>query len=501
MKQDQVRASGILIFSNLAINLTGFLRQIIMAWILGISGHIDLMLLAMIVPAIIQSMIGGGAGEIMVIKRDREGFREGSFEALFILSCMVPVALLGTIYFFSINLLIPFFNLEPENVKLFRELSLIFILNMLPGTFNSVLRPHLYSQGFYRFYAVSSVVSQIAGIAFILIAAGRIGIYAFAFSYLLTGTLNAVWFSFRAGLFLPGLFSKKVWKHESEQLMTLLKRVFSLSIQTLMNHFATFWERSLSVKFLSPGYLSSLNYSKTLAELPNTILMSSVLTTSYIEQAKLNRNSEQEFADYTTRTLSLIIKAGFLLQAIMLALAPAIIILIFRRGRFDNEAVRVTLIIFNILIIGFLPNIIMNFLTRTMYILGEYKKLLLAVFLKFTVQVLIMLVFIKTFDHTIPVALLTAYLCLAVILFYFTGRRVTLPPLRFFMLRLFTISGISVILLTIHSYTIDLYINLPNSLIFLASLPFFIISGIAFFWFLRRNGIAPLINFKQKSSF
>ena len=95
MDKTQIRNSGILVISNLVINATGFLRQLLMAWLLGISAQVDLLLLAMVVPAIIQSMIGGGAGEILVIRREKEGLREGSFEALFIVACLVPVLLLG----------------------------------------------------------------------------------------------------------------------------------------------------------------------------------------------------------------------------------------------------------------------------------------------------------------------------------------------------------------------------------------------------------------------
>ena len=125
-----------------------------MAWVLGMSAHVDLLLLAMIVPTIIQAMIGGGAGEILVIKRDRSVQREGSFEAIFIFSCLIPVIILGAAFFFSLDLLIPFFDIGSNDTGLFSSLSLIFIVNMIPGTFVSVLRPQLYSKGLLRILCV-----------------------------------------------------------------------------------------------------------------------------------------------------------------------------------------------------------------------------------------------------------------------------------------------------------------------------------------------------------
>jgi putative peptidoglycan lipid II flippase len=460
-----------------------------MAWFLGVTAHVDLMLLAMIVPTIIQAMIGGGAGEILVIKREKPGLREGSFETIFIFSCLFPVIILGVGYFFSIDPILPFFNIESSNISLFKTLSVIFIISMLPGTFTSVLRPHLYSKGHYRFYAVSTIISQLAGIVFILFTVKRMGIYSFAWGYLFTSLLNALWFSFRSGLFVPDIFKISVWKHEMEQLKVILKRVFSLSLQTLVNHFATFWERSLSVKYLTAGYLSSLNYSKTLSELPNTILLSSVLTTSYIEQVRLHKGDRVKFTEYTGKTLNLLIKTGFLFQILMLLLAPVLIIVIFRRGKFDNYAVQTCLIIFNILTVGFLPRLIMNFFSRTMYILGEYKKLLLVVLLKFIIQVTIMVTFIAIAKNTIPYAIVAGFMFSSILLFVFVGISIKLPSLGQFIVKILVVSCISTMVLLLHLYTISYYLEKSNFQILLWSMPLIIGSVIIFLVFLSKNGI------------
>ena len=84
MQKDQVKNSGLLIVSNLFISLTNFLKQVIMAYFLGVSSQIDILLLAQIVPTILQAMIGGGAGEILVIKRNKVISNEGFFEAVYV---------------------------------------------------------------------------------------------------------------------------------------------------------------------------------------------------------------------------------------------------------------------------------------------------------------------------------------------------------------------------------------------------------------------------------
>lgn len=489
MDSRQVKNSGILVFSNLAINLAGFLRQVLMAWVLGLSAQIDMLLLAMIVPAIIQAMIGGGAGEIMVIRRDRRPWKKGSFETLYILLCLLPVALLGILYYLSLPLLMPLFGIDHESTRLFTAFSILFIVNMLPGTFNSVLRPHLYSGGHYGFYAVSATASQFAGLLFILLTVRQMGIYAFAWSHLIASSLNAVWFSFRSGLCLSCIFRPAVWRHEAAQLIILMKRVVSLSVQTLLNHFATFWERSLSVRFLSPGYLSSLNYSKTLTDLPGTVLLSSVLTTSYIEQTRLHKDDYPGFERYTVRVLRLLLGAGLLFQALMLLLAPALIILVYRRGRFDNDAVYSTLIIFNILTAGFMPQLVMNFLTRTMYIVGEYRRLLLTVLLKVCVQAGLMVSLIRAGSQTIPFAIVTGFVITAFLLWLLMRRHISLPQPGRFVIMVAAAALMAAALMLLHSHTIHLYIGRSNTAILLMSLPLMLAAAVITLIFLVKNGV------------
>ncbi|OFX23718.1 MAG: hypothetical protein A2041_09595 [Bacteroidetes bacterium GWA2_31_9b] len=462
-----------------------------MAYFLGVSSQIDILLLAQIVPTILQAMIGGGAGEILVIKRNKVISNEGFFEAVYITICLGIIILLGILYLISLGWFIPFFNLNPETTSLFKTMSIIFIVNMIPGTFTSILRPHLYSKGLYGFFTYSSVISQIIGVGFIFATIKSLGIFSFAYGLLLTSFINAFWFSLKSEIPFQEIFYINGWKMEFNNLKIMLNRVFSLSLQTLFNQLGTFWERSLSVKYLSGGYLSSLNYAKTLSELPNVVLLSSVLTTSYMEQVKRHKKDNNSFSEYTVKTLKILLNVGFILQLLMLFFAPVLIIVIFRRGKFDNNAVQSTLIIFNILTVSFLPRMLLNFFSRTMYIVGEYKKLFWAVVFKFIIQLLIMVSFITLFYQAIPVAILAGNIFIAILLFYYVGNKTQLPSIGFFIGRLIFISGISLLLLFIHTYTLPLYINKSTFQIILIFTPFMILSFIIFYFFLRKRGLLP----------
>jgi hypothetical protein len=136
-----------------------------------------------------------------------------------------------------------------------------------------------------------------------------------------------------------------------------------------------------------------------------------------------------------------------------------------------------------------------------MYILGEYKKLLLAVFLKFVIQVSIMAAFITMTKNTIPFAIVAGFMFISVLLFVYVRRSINLTSIRRFIGMLVIISIVSTGLLLLHSFTINFYIEKTNLQVFLLYVPLIIISAVVFMIFLRKNGLNPGFVKKIKSLF
>ena len=149
---------------------------------------------------------------------------------------------------------------------------------------------------------------------------------------------------------------------------------------------------------------------------------------------------------------------------------------------------------------GLLPQLIMSFLTRTMYILGEYRRLLLAVFLKFLIQAGLMVSFVTLAGNAIPLALVTGLVFTALLLYVWVGRKTKLPSPGYFAARLLIVSAISAVFVIIHSITIGLYIDRSNGEILVWSLPAIILSGIVTLIFMSRNGIEPAFVTRIRSS-
>lgn len=432
-------------------------------------------------------MISGGAGEILIIRKGES--EHHYFETIYVAIVFLLVLVVGLLLIPSLGLFVKIFDLDHEKYLLFRNLSLFFVFNMLPGVFISVLRPMLYAKGLYKFFTYTSISSQLVGIMVILLTVKSSGIYSFAYGTVTSSLLNAFWFVSKANLRLRAIFTYSNWQNEVKDLLAMLRNLFSLSAQTMFNYLGTLWERSLSVKYLSGGYLSALNYSKTLTEIPNTVLFSSVLTTSYIEQVKLFNSDISSFQKYTEKIFRSIIHFGFIMQILMMVLSPLIIIIIFRHGKFDNAAVQSTLVIFSILTISFLPKLIMSYLSRTLYIFGEYRHLLIATIFKFLVQLVIMTAFINNIKQAIPLAILFGHLTIAFLLLYYTKKHISLPGIGYLFQRLLFVSISSYLALGLHYYLLDLYILKSNLQILAIYSPIILLSTILFVYFLRRSGI------------
>ena len=99
----QLNNIALLFSGQVLIKSSSFLKQLIMAYFLGVSGKIDLLLVAQIIPNIIGSMISGGAGELLVTKSNIDDKSKGNYVTLYtFLTVIVTSIILCATYWLSI---------------------------------------------------------------------------------------------------------------------------------------------------------------------------------------------------------------------------------------------------------------------------------------------------------------------------------------------------------------------------------------------------------------
>ena len=501
MKFEQLKNASFLFAGQLLIKVANLIKQILLAFFLGVSANIDLLLAAQIVPSILSSMIGGGAGEILITTIRKKAEDNARLVVLFTFCVSVITVAIGGLYLLSVPVWLNVFKVSNESASLFWTLSIIVIINKLPTALVASLKNLLYYKNLYRYYVVTSLVSELIGIGAIVLLVKPYGIIAFALGHLITSTVNAVLFFNIHGLTLKYLFKAKHWIAEKITLIGLLRKVFSLGLQTLINHLSTFWERTLSMRYLTPGYLSALGYSKSLNEMPQMVMLTSILTTTYVEQAKLKNENESEFERYSKKMESILSSLAAAFQFISVIFAPLILIVLFRRGKFDNDAVQFTLVIYQILTVGFLPGVMMNFLSRTMYVIGKYKQLLFFIVIKFLIMTLTMYFFINSIAHAIPLAIVLGRFFHSIALFFYIGKAV--PDIfnkKRFVIIYTIIIALTIVILFANQWLLPMLLTKTTFEILLIYIPVMLVCGVVFIWYVNHLGyLKPAIQRVKKS--
>jgi peptidoglycan biosynthesis protein MviN/MurJ (putative lipid II flippase) len=217
-------------------------------------------------------------------------------------------------------------------------------------------------------------------------------------------------------------------------------------------------------------------------------LLSSILTTTYIEQINKKKEDDNEYLKYTNKMEKFLSEISLIFQILSIFFGPFILILFFKRGAFDELAVIKTFAIYQILSIGFLPGLMMNFLSRTMYIEAELKKLFYVILAKFILEITIMISFISLSTFAIPVAIVLGKFFSNITIFIILLRK----HKEIFNVSAFIKINILLLILSItigitNNYLITILI--PKSIWELISIyaPLFILFAFATFYYLSSN--------------
>jgi putative peptidoglycan lipid II flippase len=417
MQKSQFKNSGFLFLGQLMIKGSSFIKQLLMAFFLGISANIDILLIAQIAPAILASMIAGGAGEILVTSQKKDKKYDETFVVLFVSVVLLITIMLNSIYFLTLPLFAKLFMVDADKMQLFVSLSVIVVISKIPAAMVSSLQHLLFSKSKYKFYVISSLTAEALGIITIVLLVDQYQILSFAIGLLVSSTANALLFMYALNLKFSNIFQIHLWQEKLVELKEIMKKVINLSGQTLLNQLSTFWERTLSSRYLQPGFLGALNYSKSLTELPKMAMLSSILTTTYIEQVNKKAESEESYVQYTHKMEKLLSQLAFGFQILSIVFGPLLILIFYKRGQFDNHAVDLTFSIYQILTLGFVPNLMLNFLSRTMYIEGEYRKLFRIIAINFIIECALMFGLIQIYSFAIPAAIVFGKFFVSIALF------------------------------------------------------------------------------------
>ena len=187
-----------------------------LALFLGISADIDLFILAQIIPAIIASVIAGGAGETLISYRKKTANIQENITPLFIALVLISTILLCSLYLSFSSLFLSFFELNAQRINLFISMTTLIVLSKIPGAIVSSLQYLVFMKDKYNYFIIASLVSECAGVLLIALFIEPYGIIIFPAAALCTATINALFFVFVIDLNIKAVFKKEEWKSNKQ---------------------------------------------------------------------------------------------------------------------------------------------------------------------------------------------------------------------------------------------------------------------------------------------
>ncbi|MBN2858458.1 MAG: murein biosynthesis integral membrane protein MurJ [Candidatus Delongbacteria bacterium] len=366
----RIRSNIFKIFSGTFVSrIFGFVREMVVAWFFGTSKTADAFSFALIFPNLFRQVLGEDMVERAFMppfktKYDR-GEVEGSWKFLSVIFNWFFVALqviTAVMYFITplIFIVLKYFN---PDAAFDYDLSLKLIFILIPfmlfiglAAFVGSLLNFFERNWIFGFAPIMLSVGVIAGIVWLK---PLIGDYSIAAGYLLGAFLQFA-------VHLPFLMSKK-FKNEtgikyspaftdgSNDYKVIKRESKIITLNALFNKSAEFFDRLIAT-WLITGSASSLFYSQRLFQLPFAII--SLPITRGINPM-LNRlkstNDSEKFTELYEKGNRIYFKILVPVTVICIAASDEIVSVIYQRGAFDADSLKMTSQAFIMYSLGLIP--------------------------------------------------------------------------------------------------------------------------------------------------
>jgi putative peptidoglycan lipid II flippase len=371
-------ATFLLMALGLLEQITGLLKQVVTAALFGTSELMDSFLVAVAIFTIIRTWISHPIEQTIIpmFRHDLANYGEkeswSNISVLFnnlglVLVCVAFVAWLLTPYL--VPIIAPGF--DPETEKLTVSLAHIVVAGIVFVGMERVLSQLLFSYERFSLPGVAGSAENLLQLLVVVFFASTYGIYSMAVAVIigvasrLILQLPILWqkrslYSFRVDLSHP-------------RMAELVKLSFPLMLASSGDQLARVTDR-LFASLLVSGSLSALNFAHGLITALNTLFIGSFQQSTFPHFSKLS--AERNFATFS-RQLFHYVRMVFFFTVPMtigiMVIAEPIIRVVYQRGAFDEDSVRLTSQALVFYAIGFPASSLARVLNRTFFSLKETK--------------------------------------------------------------------------------------------------------------------------------
>jgi putative peptidoglycan lipid II flippase len=419
-------------FLTFISRITGYIRDVLIASLLGASVWNDVFILALRLPNLFRNIFGEGAFNnafvpIFAQKLKADPHDATSFAAQIHTILLTALCIFCAIMLYNMHSIVlittPGMSDERELITLTTELTQITFPYLI---FISLAAFHggvLNARGKFAAFAMMPVLFNVVLIAacFIHTGNGFDTIHILAWSVLLAGFIELlfmVFFSYKSGILVG--YSMPSWGRDTRK---LLRRFFPGVIGSGVMHI-NLWVDTMLASFVSSG-ISYLYYADRVNQLPLAIIGTALGTVLLPVLAKeVSNNSFEKVIRLQNKAIKFAMFIALPAAAGLFSLAFEIIRLLFARGNFNENAVLQTALSLQVMSMALPAYVLTKIFLALFYANGDTKTPVINGLICIVSNVIFSLIFMPTMQHVgIALATIISAWINFVILFFVSIKR------------------------------------------------------------------------------
>ncbi|MCK9223917.1 MAG: polysaccharide biosynthesis C-terminal domain-containing protein [Candidatus Muirbacterium halophilum] len=331
-------------FSLIIIKLFAIFKDSLIASNFGSSRELDLLFLAMLIPAFFQNLISSGlsVGFIPFYQEKFATYGKKSSDSFFIIFLLLAFIIVIILSFFIFNtkiLALKYLEITSEfDIAIFLSIFNYSIIIFILGTLSKIIQQFLFLKKQFFISSATESFIPLSVILFLLFNFEKITIYNLIYGFL-TGYLLQffilLYLLFKEILFRIEFYYKDIF---------ILKNILMQSLYIFIGgslSYLNFSVDSFMCSNLSPGSLSILNYSNKIPALIIsffTMSIGNIFVSYYSDINSKNTN----IIDYK-KFLFVSIISGLIIFCVFFMLIPYIVSLLYYRGNFTSYDLNITI--------------------------------------------------------------------------------------------------------------------------------------------------------------
>ena len=393
----------ILMIITILSKLFGFVRESVMAAILGAGEIKSIYVTATTIPDIMTYTVIVGIVSAYIpvytkVQAEKGEKAAGDFTSNLINLLMVygfVTFILVTIFASQIaKIFSP--NLSGKSLQMAASFTRIMALSIFTFLYSSVIRGYLNAKNNFLDPAFTGIILNLLVIASTILTGIFNNPYILIIGTLLGFILQFIRFPFASKT--KGFAYKKILNFKDPYIKYLLAMMVPIIISSAANKIAILIDKSMASAYLGLGSVAKIFYTENMLDFIVEVFTISIATITFPQVAKLASQGQiEKMKDKTSQSLILILALVIPATLGMVALVKPIIRLIYERNAFTPEDTRIVAS----LIVAYSPYIIfisfMKIISNSFYAVGDYKSPLIIILIQQAINVILNMMLVKTY--------------------------------------------------------------------------------------------------------